>query len=65
VDFTDIPTGCGGCEGLSSFGLGAGGAINLSEHFAIDGDFAITRSSSVASNLYGGRHSEYLLGPAG
>ena len=68
VNFADIRTDCinsieqKGC-GLPSFGVGAGASYNLTGHFAIDGNFTVTpTTSNVATNIYGGRHAEYLAG---
>jgi len=67
VNFADIRTDCiSGIDpycGLPQFALGAGAAYNLDSHFAIEGEFAVTPTTSkVATNFYGGRHAEYLAG---
>jgi len=64
-DVANIRTDCIGYKGcgLPSFGLGAGACFNLNPHFAIDADLTVTpTSSNVSTNIYGGRHTEYLLG---
>ena len=62
----DVRTGCIGsaqsCP-LPSFALGAGGAMNLNQHFSFDANFLITpQSASYVTNTFGGHASEFLLG---
>jgi hypothetical protein len=62
----DIRTGCIGsalsCP-LPSFALGAGGAMNLTQHFSLDANFLITpQSASYVTNTFGGHASELLVG---
>ena len=62
----DLRTGCIGsaqsCP-LPSFALGAGGAMNLNQHFSLDANFLITpQSASYITNTFGGHASELLLG---
>lgn len=62
---TDIRTGCIGQKEcfLPSAGLGLGGVLNVSAHFAIDANWNVTPSSSNGSNnLDGGRATEFLAG---
>src|SRR5579863_8908387 len=69
INFADIRSDCiasGNECGLPSFALGAGASFNFNSHFAMEADAAVTPTSSeVATTLYGGRHSEYLLGVRG
>jgi hypothetical protein len=65
VQTADIRTGCIGqrrCY-LPSFGLGVGGTLNLSQHFALDSNYLITPSGNEGStDVDGGRASELLAG---
>lgn len=67
VNFADIRTDCindieSECE-LPQFGLGVGASYNLTPHFAFDANFAVTPTSgTIETNIYGGRHAEYLAG---
>jgi hypothetical protein len=66
IQTADVRTGCIGstvsCP-LPSFALGAGGAMNLNQHFSLDANFLITpQSASYLTNTFGGRASELLLG---
>jgi hypothetical protein len=61
----DMRTGCIGRRGcnLPSFGLGVGGSLNLTQHFAVDANFLRTPSSSHAAGVLSGGHaSEFLAG---
>jgi hypothetical protein len=65
VQTANMRTGCIGSRGcfIPSFGLGIGGAMNLSQHFALDTNFLITPASSNGStDTYGGRATEFLAG---
>jgi hypothetical protein len=65
ANFANIRTDCigrKGCE-LPSFGVGLGGSVVLNSLFAIDANVAVTPTTGQeASNEFGGRHAEYLLG---
>lgn len=66
IQTADVRTGCIGstlsCP-LPSFALGAGGAMNLNQHFSLDASFLITpQSASYVTNTFGGHASELLLG---
>jgi hypothetical protein len=66
IQTADVRTGCIGsaqsCP-LPSFALGAGGAMNLNQHFSLDANFLITpQSASYITNTFGGHASELLLG---
>jgi hypothetical protein len=67
VNFADIRTDCinsidTSC-GLPQFAIGLGAAYNLSSHFAVDADALETpTASNSATNFYGGRHAEYMVG---
>lgn len=65
LQIADIRTGCIGSRDcyLPSFGLGIGGTLNLNPHFALDANYLTTpASSSVWTNVDGGRASELLIG---
>jgi hypothetical protein len=68
VNIADIRTDCITSIGqkycgLPAFGIGLAAAYNLTSHFAIDAHFVETPSgSTVSTNLYGGRHTEYMAG---
>jgi hypothetical protein len=61
----DIRTQCVGQRycAFPSFGLGAGAAINLNPHFAIDTNLNVTTGFGGESFLTGGRATEFLAGP--
>ena len=66
IQTADVRTGCIGsafsCP-IPSFALGAGGAMNLNQHFSLDANFFITpQSASYITNTFGGHASELLLG---
>ena len=66
IQTADVRTGCIGsavsCP-LPSFALGAGGTMNLNQHFSLDANFLITpQSASYITNTFGGHASELLLG---
>lgn len=66
IQTADVRTGCiGSAEScpLPSFALGAGGTMNLNQHFSLDANFLITpQSASYITNTFGGHASELLLG---
>jgi hypothetical protein len=66
IQTADVRTGCiGSAEScpLPSFGLGAGGAMNLNQHFSLDANFLITPQSALyITDTFGGHASELLLG---
>jgi hypothetical protein len=66
IQTSDVRTGCiGSVEScpLPSFGLGAGGAMNLNQHFALDANFLVTpQSASYITDKFGGHASELLVG---
>jgi hypothetical protein len=60
---SDIRTQCIGQKDCSSFGLGLGAAMNLNRYFALDANVNVTPGfSNAATNVEGGRASEFLLG---
>jgi len=66
IQTADVRTGCIGsavsCP-LPSFALGAGGAMNLNQHFSLDASFLVTpQSASYITDKFGGHASELLLG---
>ncbi len=61
----DMRTGCIGSKNCPepSFGVGVGGALNLSPHIAVDADFLKTPQSATGeTNSDGGHASEFLIG---